>query len=205
MDLERQRRRAERAGGLAALLAILAVLSAGADELRKPPEAGQDPDGVRYLVQPGDVLQVFVWKEPDLSRDVMVRLDGKITMPLVGDLIAAGRTPEELGQQITEKLGRYVNAPQVTLGVAQPNSVRFFIVGEVLHPGAFPLTAKTTVVQALAQAGGFKEFAKPDRILIVRGQPGSQKFVPVNYRKLESGSDMSQNVVLLPGDTIVVP
>lgn len=155
-----------------------------------------------YVIGPGDALQLFVWKEADLTREVTVRLDGKITVPLLGDVEAAGRTPQQLGVEVGNRLRKFFEAPQVTVGLAHAGSSRFFVLGQVSKAGAFPLTGRTTLVQALAQAEGFKEFAKLDRIVIIRED---QSFVTVNYKKLETASDISQNVVLRPGDAILVP
>jgi polysaccharide export outer membrane protein len=179
-----------------------------------PQTAGSSPAPVQpaigeprtdYVIGSGDVLQVFVWKEPDLSRDVAVRLDGKITVPLAGELQAAGRTPGELATELEKVLGRFLTSPRVTLGVSQPNSARIYVIGSVLRPGEFPLTGPLTVLQGLALAGGFREFAKTDSIVIIRRDRENQRFLPVNYKRIEGGRDSSQNLVLSPGDTILVP
>lgn len=179
--------------------ASLPVLAATAET----PMAGADK--ADYTIGPGDSLQIFVWKEADLTREVTVRLDGKITVPLLGDVEAGGRTPEQLGGDIASRLRRFFEAPQVTVGLAHAGSSRFFVLGQVSKAGAFPLIGRTTLVQAMAQAEGFKEFAKLDRIVIIRDEKGDQSFLTVNYKKLEAGSDISQNIVLRPGDTILVP
>ncbi len=158
-----------------------------------------------YLIGAGDVLQLFVWKEAALSRDVTVRLDGRITVPLLGDLDAVGRSPQQLASEIAAKLSRYVEAPQVTVGISQANSSRFYVMGQVTKPGDYPLAGQLTVLQALALAGGLKDYAKPDQIMILRTVRGSQAFLPFNYKKLEAGKDPSQNLVVRPGDTILVP
>jgi polysaccharide export outer membrane protein len=120
----------------------------------------------RYSITPGDVLTVSVWKEPDLTGDVTVRLDGQITVPLVGDVEASGRSPRQLSTELEGKLGLFVEAPKVTVAVAQANR-RFFVIGQVNSSGAYPLGRRVTVLQALALAAGFTTFAKRDRILIV--------------------------------------
>lgn len=158
-----------------------------------------------YRVAAGDVLQVFVWKEPELTREATVRQDGKMSVPLLGDILAANRTPEQLAIDVTAGLERYLTAPQVTVAVKEANAARFFVIGQVARPGAFPLLGRTTLLQALALGGGLLEFAKADRIVIVRDEQGIQTFVTLNYKKLEAGSDITQNAVLHPGDTIVVP
>jgi len=189
---------------------VSAALSAAQQGSTKPtpPPKGKPAvpavEPVNYLIGSGDVLQLFVWKEPDLTRDVTVRFDGKISVPLLGDVEAAGRTPQDLGKDLGEKLGRFVEAPVVTVAVTQPNSARFFVLGQVASPGGYPLIGRVSVLQALALAGGFKDFAKSDKIVIVRGDD-SQKTLSVNYKKLEDGSELAQNVSLQPGDTILVP
>ena len=192
----------------AAILVLAALIAAPA-----PPAAAQaqaparGPEQVEgdYVIGPGDVLQIFVWKEPDLTRDVTVRVDGKITVPLLGDLTAAGRTPQQLGADLGKALGRFLSSPQVTLGVSQANSSRFYVMGQVNAPGVCPLAGRVSVLQGLALAGGLREFAKADGIQIIRVSQGTQTFVPVNYKKLEDGRDISQNILLRPGDTILVP
>ena len=193
-----------------AVFAGLALLTpAGAQEARSAAKAdaatvaGGSTD---YVIGAGDVLQVFVWKEPELTREAAVRVDGKITVPLIGDLQAAGRTPQQLGNELGRELGRFLEAPQVTVGVSQPNSSRFYVVGNVARAGQFPLGSRLSVLQALAIAGGFGEYAKTDSIVVIRDENGSQTVIPVNYKKLESGREIaSQNVALKPGDVIVVP
>lgn len=158
-----------------------------------------------YLIGPGDVLNLYVWKEPELTREVTVRLDGRITLPLLGDVEASGRTPPELSADIGKALGRFLATPNVSVGVHRPVSTQFYVLGQVAKPGDYPLARQTTVLQALAIAGGFKEYAKTDDIVIIRQERGSQTLIPVNYKRLESGKDLSQNIPLQPGDTVVVP
>jgi polysaccharide export outer membrane protein len=143
-----------------------------------------------------------VWKEPDLTLDVTVRPDGYITYPLLGDIAAATLTPAKLAENLSKQLQAYVQAPKVTVVVSQANSARFFVLGQVTKPGEFPLSGRSTVIQALALAGGLREFAKSESIVIVRED---QSVVPVNYKRIAEGKDVSQNVVLMRGDTIVVP
>lgn len=158
-----------------------------------------------YLLRPGDVVQVFVWKEPDLTREATVRLDGRITMPLVGDVEASGRTSQELSKDLAGRFQKMIENPVVTVSLTHANSSRFFVIGLVSQPGGFPLTGHVTVLQALALAGGFKDYAKTDKILIIRGGPGAAKATPFNYKKIEDGSDLAQNLVLQADDTILVP
>lgn len=163
-----------------------------------------DPS-IEYYINPGDVLTISVWKEPELSKNATVRWDGQITIPLLGDVSASGRTPLDLGQELQRELARFVQAPQVTVGVAQANSARFFVIGQVNRSGSFPLIGRVTVLQALALAGGFSTFAKKDKIVVIRDLRGTQEVLQVNYKKLMEGKDLRTNVVLRPGDTVVVP
>jgi polysaccharide export outer membrane protein len=158
-----------------------------------------------YVIVPGDVLKISVWKEPELSVEASVRLDGRITVPLLGDLPAAGRTPNDLSAEIQTKLGRFLEVPQVTLAVSQAVSARFYVLGEVAHAAAYPLPSRITALQALALAGGFREFAKKDSILIIRHKGAQQVAIPLNYKDLESGLRLEQNIFLESGDTILVP
>jgi polysaccharide export outer membrane protein len=155
-----------------------------------------------YAIGASDVLHIVVWKEPDLTLDVTVRPDGYITYPLLGDIAAATLTPAKLAENLSKQLQAYVQAPKVTVVVSQANSARFFVLGQVTKPGEFPLSGRSTVIQALALAGGLREFAKSESIVIVRED---QSVVPVNYKRIAEGKDVSQNVVLMRGDTIVVP
>jgi polysaccharide export outer membrane protein len=183
----------------------------------RPPaqEAQAEAEGLdqEYRIGPGDVLQLFVWKEPEVSRDITVRVDGKVTVPLLGDIAAAGKTPSQLGAEVTKLLSRFLSAPQVTLSVSVANSTRFYVLGQVAKPGDFPLTGRTTVLQGLALAGGFREFAKTDSIVIIRQDRGffvpkgrpAESVISFNYKRLEAGRDLAANIVLRPGDTILVP
>ncbi len=164
------------------------------------------PDDVPdYYVAPGDVLRLSVWKEPELTTDVFVRLDGRITVPLVGDLKVSGRTTESVATEIRTKLRAFLEVPLVTLTVHQATSARFYVVGEVATSGAFPLTGRITVLQALAVAGGFRTFAKRERIVIVRERLGVKSAIPFNFRDLELGVRLEQNIPLLSGDILIVP
>ena len=168
--------------------------------------AAETQEKTDYLIGPGDVIQISVWKETELTRDVTVRYDGKISLPLLGDVPAAGRTPQQIASDLETRLARFVASPQVTVGVSQPHSKRIFVVGQVAHAGVFPLLGPTTFLQALALAGGFQQFAKSDRVIVVRQSGGSQVLLKVDYKKIESGTDIDgQNVLLESGDTVVVP
>ena len=155
-----------------------------------------------YRIGAGDRLQLFVWREAELTRELTVRIDGFVTVPLIGDVRAAGLTPAEVSSAVQKKLAQFVNNPNVSVGVLAAQSAQFFVVGRVARPGAYALDKPTRFLQALALAGGFLEFAKTDRVLVFRG---GGRPIPVNYKKLEGGDDSSENVSLQSGDTVVVP
>ena len=152
------------------------------------------------------MLAVNVWKEPDISRSIPVRSDGRISLPLVGEVQAAGKTPLSLEQEIAEKLKSYIAEPEVTVIVQQVNSQKFNILGQVNRPGSYPLTNSPTVLDAIAVAGGFRDFAKRKSIYVLRQNPdGTQARLAFNYKEVIIGHNSSQNVRLQPRDTIVVP
>jgi polysaccharide biosynthesis/export protein len=157
-----------------------------------------------YVIGADDTLHISVWKEPDLTETLPVRPDGKISMPLLNDITAAGLTPLQLRDEITERLKKYVADPRVTVVVTGMNSRRVFATGEVLHTGPMTLLPHMTVLQALAQAG-FTQFANPKAIYLLRIENGKQQKMPFNYKEVVKGNHPEQNIELKPGDTIVVP
>ena len=161
-------------------------------------------DGAHYVIGADDMLQITVWREPTLSGALPVRPDGMISLVLIGDLQAAGRTPMQLGQDITERLKRYVQNPVVTVAVTADNSQRVFLVGEVGKAGPISLSPGMTPLQAISAAGGPSQYAKLKHIYILRGTGAKQQKIPFNYKQALKG-DTHQSLVLLPGDTIVVP
>jgi polysaccharide biosynthesis/export protein len=161
--------------------------------------------GPDYVIGPADALENDVWKEADLNAKVPVRPDGKISMPLLGDVMASGFTPTQLAADLSTRLKKYLDDPRVTVVVTAVNSRRIYIVGEVLHTGPYALLGNMTVLQALSGAGGFTPFASLKNIYILRNQGGTEVKLPFNYKKVIKGQDMQQNVELKPGDTIVVP
>jgi len=160
--------------------------------------------GSEYVIGPDDTLHISVWKEPDLSGTLPVRPDGKISLPLLDDVTAAGLTPLELKASITQKLKKYVDDPRVTVVVTAMNSQRIFVTGEVLHSGAVPLLPGMTVLQALASAG-FTQFADVKRIYVLRTENGRPVKHPFNYKDVVKGRRSNENILLKPGDTVVVP
>ena len=171
---------------------------------RPSSDKGMDASASDYVIGADDVLHITVWKEPDLTETLPVRPDGKISMPLLNDIPAAGLTPLELKDSITEKLKKYIADPRVTVVVTAMNSRRVFVTGEVLHTGPMNLLPHMTALQALAQAG-FNQFANPKAIYILRVENGKQVKLPFNYKDVVKGGHPEQNIQLKPGDTIVVP
>ncbi len=164
------------------------------------------PHDNSFVIGNDDRLAVNVWKEPDLTRTIPVRSDGKISLPLVGELQAAGRTPLELEQDIAAKLKDYITEPEVTVIVEQINSQKFNILGQVTKPGSYSLAVATTVLDAIAAAGGFRDFAKQKGIYILRqNSSGGETRIAFNYKDVIKGKNPGQNIKLEPRDTIVVP
>jgi polysaccharide biosynthesis/export protein len=193
--------------GLAGVLSPEAVAASTSAQAAAPPpspfDRNQGPKD--YHIGPGDVLKVLTWKEADFSGQFAVRYDGKITIPFVGDVDVDGKTPTELGTYLEQQIGRFVESAHVTVAVDQPNSARFFVIGKVAQQGAFPYTGPLRVVQALALAGGFQEFAKLDQVFVIREVNGKLLYFPFSYDELVNKRQLGGNMVLMPGDTIVVP
>ena len=190
-----------------------AALEAGtsAREAKGPAATATAPDANHvadegYVIGPGDVIGVDVWKEPDITKAVPVRSDGKISLPLAGELRASGTTPKELERAITEKLKSYISEPEVTVIVQEIRSQKFNILGQVVKPGEYLLTDATTILDAIAMAGGFRDFAKQKSIYVLRNSPnGTQQRLPFNYKQVIKGNSQAQNIRLEPHDTVVVP
>lgn len=201
---------------LGMLLLALAILPCQAQQPAAPQTAsGKAPDNGNaeikpattdpgYIIGADDVIIINVWKEPELSRTVPVRPDGKISLPLLNDVQASGYTPVQLGMFLTEKLKKFIAEPQVTVMVATINSRKIHMVGEVARAGTYPMLPDMTVLQALA-GSGFTQFANTKKIYILRLENGVQKKYLFNYNKVIKGDNPEQNILLKPGDTIVVP
>lgn len=184
--------------------------AASAGDKQAGAKQGQSSQGAHsdsaYVIGANDVLAINVWKEPDISRSVPVRSDGKISLPLVGELQAGGQTPQQLEQEITKRLTSYISEPEVTVIVTDSKSQKVNILGKVARPGAYLLTSSTTVLDAIAMAGGFKDFAKQKSIYVLRQAPhGTQKRIPFNYKEVIKGQNPEQNIRLQAGDTVVIP
>jgi polysaccharide export outer membrane protein len=185
-----------------------ATANSNAAQASPPPDAStaSKPHDDSFVIGNDDVLAINVWKEPDISRSIPVRSDGKISLPLVGEVQATGRTPLKLEQDIAAKLKNYIAEPEVTVIVQQINSQKFNILGQVNRPGSYVITNSVTVLDAIAVAGGFRDFAKQKNIYVLRqNADGSQTRMPFNYKEVVKGQNPAQNIKLLPRDTIVVP
>jgi polysaccharide export outer membrane protein len=196
-----------------ALLFVLCALQlAGCTEtLRQTPSAEQLEESAAaasadYVIGAQDMLAIVVWKEPELSlQGVEVRLDGKISVPLLDDVQAAGLTPEQLKESITDRMKEFVTAPQVTVIVTRVGSKNIYVMGEVAREGPISLQPKMRVLDALAIAGGFSPFAGKNRVKIIRGSGSSPAEFTFDYDRFVDGTDVAQNILLLPGDQIIVP
>lgn len=185
--------------------------STGTQAVDTASSSAQPAQGTRahdnaYVIGNDDKLAISVWKEPDLTKSIPVRSDGKISLPLVGEIEAAGRTPLQLESDISSRLKNYITVPEVTVIVEQINSKKYNILGQIGRPGAYPLTLSTTIMDAIAAAGGFKDFAKSKGVYILRLNPdGTQTRLNFNYKDFIKGKNLSQNVKIEPQDTIIVP
>ena len=171
----------------------------------KPDAASQSSPEVDYKIGPQDLLRIDVWKEPDISRTIPVRPDGKISLPLLNDVQAAGLTSMQLAGVIRDGLTKYITSPQVTVTVTEINSRRVYCTGEVLKPGALSLLPNMTALQAISSCGGFTQFARIKGIYILRVENGKQVQHPFNYKDVVKGKKPEDNILLQPGDVIVVP
>ena len=177
--------------------------STTAPSLPGTPGVGEAVDPNKYSIGAEDVLYIQVWREPDFTRMVAVRPDGKITMPLIGELQASGLTPMQLTKELTEKLGQYVNRPDVTITVQEVRSKKYYIDGGVNRPGEYALVTPTRVFEALSRAGGFTEFANPKKIRIIRNE--GKQTIKFNWKDVSQGKHLEQNIYLENGDHIYVP
>jgi polysaccharide export outer membrane protein len=164
-----------------------------------------NPVGSAYIIAPDDVLSIDVWKEAEITRTVPVRPDGKISLPLLNDVQAAGLTATDLASVISERLKKFVANPQVTVIVTTVNSQKIYILGEVPRGGMVPLLPNMTVLQAISSAGGFSQYANQKGVYVLRTENGQQVKYPFNYKEVVKGINIQQNIILKPGDTIVVP
>ncbi len=167
--------------------------------------ASRDLQGASFVIGTGDVLAIDVWKEAELSRVVPVRSDGRISLPLIGELQAGGQTPKQLEREIAAKLKDYISEPEVTVIVQEIKSQKFNVLGMVMRPGSYALTKPMTVMDAIAMAGGLRDFAKQKDIYVLRRSGRGQVRLPFNYKDVVKGHNSAQNVELESNDTIVIP
>ena len=173
--------------------------------LKKEAQAEIPADSDSYVIGSEDVLYIHVWKEETLSKTVSVRMDGKISIPLVNDVQAAGLTPLKLKEKLTEKLQDFVEAPNVTVIVMEANSFKVYFSGQVKTPGVLRLRTETSLAQAISMVGGFTDWANQSKIIIIRKENGKEKRFTINYKKIVQGKDLDLNITLKRGDTIIVP
>ena len=193
--------------GVLSLAACLAPL--------EPPTAGDMPAVPNslsyasgdYKIGPEDVIEVIVWRNADLTKTVTVRPDGKISLPLIGDVMALGLTPAQLTKEIQNRLREFKENPNVSVVVQQVNSYGVFVLGEVVHPGKYQMKTYTTVLQAVSLAGGFTPYASKNKMFVLRKIPekDTEIRISIDYKEIVSGEDSNHNTVLIPGDTLVVP
>jgi polysaccharide export outer membrane protein len=191
-------------GRVAAQMESSNIASDGSQAQEATPVPAVQSDG-DYRVGAGDSIQVYVWKEPEISTTVVVRPDGKISVPLVNDLLVTGRTPLEIKEMVAERLSPFINDPNVTITVREIRSKKVYALGMVNRTGSYQIVQPTTVLQILTEAGGLQPFAKEDSIYVLRVENGRQTKFPFRYREVVQGKNIKQNIFLQPGDTIVVP
>jgi polysaccharide export outer membrane protein len=187
------------------LLGTLFLLGAYLPSRAADSEPKATSDKASYKVQPGDLLEIFVWKEKDLQREVIVRPDGGLSFPLVGDLEAAGKSVAEIRDELTKQLREYVSNPTVSVSVKQAQGYKIYVMGQVNRPGEFTAVRPVDVVQALSMAGGLNPFASANSIKVLRRENGVEKSIPFKYGQVESGRQLEQNIILQGGDVVVVP
>jgi len=191
------------------VLILISIAYPQADKeilLKKEAQAEIPADSDSYLIGSEDVLYIHVWGEDKtLSKQITVRMDGKISMPLVDDIQAAGLTPLQLKGKLTERLKDFVEAPNVTVIVMEANSFKVYVSGQVKTPGVLRLRAETSIAQAISMVGGFTDWANQSKIIVIRKEDGKEKRFTVNYKKIISGKDLKSNIILKSGDTIIVP
>lgn len=190
----------------AVIVVILLLVSMGCTSVELRREAVSEQllsSSTQYVIGPEDVLQIEVWREKNLSGTVPVRMDGKISLPLIRDVQAAGLTPLQLRDSLTQKLGEFVENPDVSVTVMEANSFKVYVSGQVRNPGAFKLRTETNLLQIIPMAGGFTEWANPKKILIIRKGNGSEKRITANHKRMIDGQEPM--LVLKPEDTVIVP
>lgn len=187
------------------LLTVSAQQQEAGTLLKKKGQPEISADSGRYVIGPEDVLFIHVWKEEALSKTVPVRMDGKISLPLVDEIQAAGLTPLQLREELIRRFQEFVDLPNVSVMVMEANSFKVFISGEVKNPGVYRLRNETTILQLISMAGGFTEWANQKEIIVIRKEQGRERRIMINYKKIVSGEEFGANIPLKTGDTIIVP
>ena len=172
---------------------------------KKNPEQSSVTPSEDYIIYPGDVLEIVTWKEPDFTKEVIVRNDGKFSFPLLDDVRAENLTTMQVKQIIEKGLNEYIDSPVVTVILKSPQSQKYYILGEIQKTGEYQIAKRLTVLQAFALAGGFTEWASKKEIILLRVEQGKQRIIRINYKNIIKGKDLDQNVVVKPDDTIIVP
>ncbi|MFH0789651.1 MAG: polysaccharide biosynthesis/export family protein [Pseudomonadota bacterium] len=173
--------------------------------LKKQGQAEVAPNSDQYIIGAEDVLYIHVWKEEPLSKTITVRMDGKISLPLIDEIQAAGLTPLQLREVLTKRFSEFVDSPNVSVMVMEANSFKVFISGQIKKPGVYRLRNETSLLQIISLAEGFTEWADQKEIIIIRKEKGREKRMSVNYKKIISGEDLNSNILLKSGDTIIIP
>jgi len=173
--------------------------------LKKQAQAEIAADSNKYVIGPEDILYIHTWKEEALSRAVPVRMDGKISLPLIDDIQAAGLTPLQLKEILIQKLKKFMDNPNVSVIVMEANGFKVYISGQVRTPGVYRIRSETSLLQIIPMAGGFTEWANQKKILIIRKENGKEKRIEVNYKKIVKGKEPISKSILKQGDTIIVP
>jgi polysaccharide export outer membrane protein len=190
---------------LATWTLCLAVLGSPIARAQEPVPPAPAPEAGSYTVNPGDILDISVWKEVDLQKQTMVRPDGYFSFPLTGDIRAEGRTIEDVRREVGNRVARFVPDPVVSVAVLEPRGAKVYVIGQVNRPGEFPVNRFVDVIQALSMAGGTTPFAQLDNIKILRREGTRQLAIPFAYSDVSAGKRLQQNIVLRPGDTVLVP
>jgi polysaccharide export outer membrane protein len=194
--------------GLGVFLITISIVHSQTEKeviLKKQAQAEVAADSDQYVIGAEDVLYIHVWREDALSRTVPVRMDGKISMPLIDEIQAAGLTPLQLKESLIQKFKQFIDNPNVSVIVSETNSFKVYVTGQVRNPGVYRLKSETSILQIIPMAGGFADWANQKKILIIRKEDGKEKRITVNYKKIMKGNDPGSNIILKAGDTIIVP
>ncbi|MEZ5564356.1 MAG: polysaccharide biosynthesis/export family protein [Gammaproteobacteria bacterium] len=187
------------------MLAVVGQLASAAETVPPVTPAVTPAEAGTYTVNPGDILDISVWKELDLQKQAVVRPDGYFSFPLTGDIRAKGRTVEDVRQELASRIARYVPDPVVSVAILEPRGSKVYVIGQVNRPGEFPINRYVDVIQAMAMAGGATPFAQLESIKILRREGGTLLAIPFAYNDIAAGKRLQQNIVLEPGDTVLVP